>query len=359
MGVYDARVAYGNCYYTGRPPPKTTSHGGSVLMRRQSKPQAEAGVSAETQTDVHLAHQVRSVTWIPVVDTIDPVHDIDEDFYEEKMENANEVMDRVDKGIEDCVPVQAGGYTSVDDVDSLEIAGSELEDNPENVSMEIMPCTLMFTMIMIFIMAYSKQVEAAKRVARSLRTTAEPEPCLCPVEPSMGQRAERTDWSQRNQNSKPKSLNPNGVRAKLKMKRGITLDSGAHHNVMPRRMVNQKKIRPSKGSLAGMHYIAANKGRIPNEGEVEFEFETLEGELENWLFQIAEVNKALGAIADRVDNNYRVVFDKNMETGHDASYVLNKRTNKILKSSRVGNVWVIEAIIDAENAGIESFMRRG
>ena len=48
---------------------------------------------------------------------------------------------------------------------------------------------------------------------------------------------------------------------KLKPKRGITLDSGSHHNVMPRRLVNKKNIRPSAGSRAGMHYTAANKGR--------------------------------------------------------------------------------------------------
>ena len=45
-----------------------------------------------------------------------------------------------------------------------------------------------------------------------------------------------------------------------------------------------------------------------------------------------------------------------MATGHDSSYILNKKTNKVMKSSRIGNVWVIEAIINAEDAG---FVRRG
>ena len=76
------------------------------------------------------------------------------------------------------------------------------------------------------------------------------------------------------------------------------------------------------------------------------------------MFQIAEVNKALAAIADRVDNNFRVIFDKNMKIGHDASYMLNKATNKVTKTTRIGNVWIVEAIIDSENAGKESFVRR-
>ena len=147
--------------------------------------------------------------------------------------------------------------------------------------------------------------------------------------------------------------------SKLKFRRGITLDSGSHHNVMPRRLVNKKNIRPSEGSRAGMFYTAANKGRIPNEGEVDFKFETIDGHDEEMTFQIAEVNKALAAIADRVDHNCKVVFDKDVKTGIDASYILNTTTNRITKTTRVGNVWVIETITNAEDAGNESFVRRG
>ena len=77
------------------------------------------------------------------------------------------------------------------------------------------------------------------------------------------------------------------------------------------------------------------------------------------IFQIAEVNKAFASIADRVDHAFRVVFDKDMATGRDLSYMLNKRTNRMTKITRIGNVWVIEAIINAEDAGTESFVRRG
>ena len=76
------------------------------------------------------------------------------------------------------------------------------------------------------------------------------------------------------------------------------------------------------------------------------------------MFQIAQVNKALGAIADRVDNNYRVIFDKNMATGYDASYLFNNANNKVTKSTRIGNIWVIEAIVDAKDVGEESFVGR-
>ena len=77
------------------------------------------------------------------------------------------------------------------------------------------------------------------------------------------------------------------------------------------------------------------------------------------MFQNVEVNKVLASIADRVDNAYRVVFDKDMTTGRDISYMLNKRTNRMTKITRVGTFCIIEAIINAEGAGTESFVRRG
>ena len=85
---------------------------------------------------------------------------------------------------------------------------------------------------------------------------------------------------------------------RIKLRRGITMDSGAAHNVMPRKMVRDKgQIRPSEGSKRGAHYVAANNGRIPNEGEYDFAFSTSEGAPETMTFQIAEVNKALGSIS--------------------------------------------------------------
>ena len=150
---------------------------------------------------------------------------------------------------------------------------------------------------------------------------------------------------------------------KVRLKRGITVDSGSHHNVMPRRMVKRSRIRPSEGSKRGLHYVAANKGRIPNEGETDFKFETEEGELEDWTFQIAEVNKALASIADRVDHGYRVTFDKDEKTGRDASYMLHKKSKKIIKVTRHGNVWRVEAIVDVDNIDEDrmpaSFARQG
>ena len=103
------------------------------------------------------------------------------------------------------------------------------------------------------------------------------------------------------------------------MARGITVDSGAADNVMPRPFVKGKmtrgEIRVFEASRAGVHYVAANNGRIRNEGEVDFKFNTSSGDAKSMCFQVAEVNKALAAVAALVDANHRVVFDKDMKTG--------------------------------------------
>ena len=97
---------------------------------------------------------------------------------------------------------------------------------------------------------------------------------------------------------------------RMKMKKGITMDTGAHHNVMPKRMIGRRSIRPSAGSKSGMNYVGAGGERIKNEGEVDFPFETTEGHKQSMIFQIAEVNKPLGSVAYFVDREYRVVYDK-------------------------------------------------
>ena len=72
-------------------------------------------------------------------------------------------------------------------------------------------------------------------------------------------------------------------KSRYRLRRGITMDSGAANNVMPKRMVrNKNTIRPSRGSIANVHDVAANDGRIPNEGEIDFQFDTVEVTKRAW-----------------------------------------------------------------------------
>ena len=150
---------------------------------------------------------------------------------------------------------------------------------------------------------------------------------------------------------------------RMRMGQGITVDSGAADNLMPRRMVRGKhnKIKPSPGSRAGVGYLAASNHRMPNEGETDFKFQTTEGTNEEWTFQIAAVNKVLCAVSYLVDHDMKVIFDRDEKTKVDTSHILNKKTGKCIKMKRERNVWTIDAYIDEDEDvdTAESFVRRG
>ena len=137
---------------------------------------------------------------------------------------------------------------------------------------------------------------------------------------------------------------------RFKMARGITVDTGAADNVLPRRMVRGRgnKIRPSAASRKGVHYVSACATRIPNEGETDLKFGTGDGKELCWTFQVAEVNKVLASVSYLVDHHHRVIFDKDDETGQDISYIINKRTGAEIKMRRTNNVWVIDAFVEED-----------
>ena len=136
---------------------------------------------------------------------------------------------------------------------------------------------------------------------------------------------------------------------RLRMSRGITVDSGAADNVMSRKtLMKWMRMRQSRASRDGVHYVAANGARIPNEGEVDFEFETKDGKRHSWLFQIAEVNKVLASVSSLVDAGHRVTFEKDDVTGLDMSYIVNKSSGESIKMHRERNVWTIDTFVNED-----------
>ena len=98
-----------------------------------------------------------------------------------------------------------------------------------------------------------------------------------------------------------------------------------------------------------MCYVAAGNERIKNEGEITFDFESLGGQKESLIFQIAAVNQVLGSGDYMVDHGFRVVYDKDMETDEDLSYMIPKATRSAFKFRREKNVWTLDAVVAAES----------
>ena len=135
---------------------------------------------------------------------------------------------------------------------------------------------------------------------------------------------------------------------RYKMRNGITMDPGAGDNVMPRRMVNKRMIVPSPGPKRGLKYVSCTGHQIPNEGQITLPFTTKEGHKKSWTFQIADTNKPLGCVADRVDDRCRVVFDKDDETGEDVSRIHDKSSGTMTRMRRTGKTWKPDAIVEAK-----------
>ena len=67
------------------------------------------------------------------------------------------------------------------------------------------------------------------------------------------------------------------------------------------------------------------------------------------MFQIAEVNKALGSGAYMVDHGFRVVYHKDMDTDEDLSYMIQKLSKRAFRFRRERNVWILDAVVTADS----------
>eukprot|EP00969_Alexandrium_andersonii_P348384 15404955-Alexandrium_andersonii.AAC.1 len=73
----------------------------------------------------------------------------------------------------------------------------------------------------------------------------------------------------------------------------IAIDSGASASVIPEGLLNGHKVKPSEGSRAGVSYLAADGGRIPNLGETQLGLVAKEHHRCRITFQVADVERPL------------------------------------------------------------------
>ncbi len=303
-------------------------------------------VDVETQTDIHLDHCVRSITWIPMPDEIEPVYEEHDGLAERAFDEArqpssiNDVDDveaddgdadermwpfysdrsklepRVcaDEGLRvlDTRGYSAHARTAMSEATPEETAhdaeqhaaASDWVGRASTAMIVILVVVKMLVQVAWVVHKGSvKQKDANGDEQHKDETSPNPSGLLwafssagTPMAPRLDSPKVTISNAEQNLTSKdkvedlavdPVDLDKIGedrskmrkviMPGKVRLKRGITVDSGSHHNVMPRRMVKRSRIRPSEGSKRGLHYVAANKGRIPNEGETDFKFETEEG----------------------------------------------------------------------------------
>ena len=157
-------------------------------------------------------------------------------------------------------------------------------------------------------------------------------------------------WKQKGASKTSKLWAKKSVRDRLasmfRIRRGITVDSGAADSVYPRSWVRSALIMISQGMRMGLHYVAAGGARIPNQGEISLKFWTKEGVMACLMFQVADINKPLGSVSHMTDNDYCVVFNKH--EGVDVSYVLHKPTDTIMRLRRERGIYILDAWTEEE-----------
>ena len=126
----------------------------------------------------------------------------------------------------------------------------------------------------------------------------------------------------------------------VKIRRGLTVDSGAADHVMPLGWLIMFLVVKSLGQMRGLHYVAASGTRIPNLGQQIVKFMTMDGTWTELIFQIAAINKPLISVSKLNENGYRVVFDD------DSSYILHKKSKRVIKMRKERSVFVIDAYVN-------------
>jgi len=90
----------------------------------------------------------------------------------------------------------------------------------------------------------------------------------------------------------------------------LLVDSGAVDNVGDPRAFPEYKLRESDGSRNGLHYLAANNGKIKNEGEINLTCRSSEGIPFKLKMQGAGVSRPILSVIRLTENGKDVIFKK-------------------------------------------------
>ena len=87
----------------------------------------------------------------------------------------------------------------------------------------------------------------------------------------------------------------------------ILVDSGAAENVLPPDLLPDYEIQEGEAKKNGVRYMTADGNEIPNLGELDLPFRTLEGHKCGIKFQMADVKRPFSSVTSLTTNGNRVV----------------------------------------------------
>ena len=110
----------------------------------------------------------------------------------------------------------------------------------------------------------------------------------------------------------------------------LTVDSGAVTLVVPTNLIPGAPYRETEKSRSGLHYRVANRGRIPNRGEMVIEGKVAGTQPIKLLGQVTDVEKPLLSTKEIVIAGNRIVHELNND------YIENLRSGKRVPIQNVG-----------------------
>ena len=119
----------------------------------------------------------------------------------------------------------------------------------------------------------------------------------------------------------------------------VLVDSGAAASVMPQRYVEDREVTAGEAAKKGVHYVAADGGRIPNLGEVKVNLLTKEKEKATVTFQVADVHKPILSVSALTAHGHRVSFTK------EGGIITLARTGRRIALQKRDGVYKLEVLM--------------
>ena len=120
----------------------------------------------------------------------------------------------------------------------------------------------------------------------------------------------------------------------------MLVDSGAAANVLPEKFAEGYTVVRGEAARKGVHYVAADGGRIPNLGECKIHVLTKEQHKSSITFQVEDAQKPILSVSALSALGHEVVFGK---TGGVITHVKSRRKIHFQKKGGVCKLEVLMA----------------
>ena len=122
----------------------------------------------------------------------------------------------------------------------------------------------------------------------------------------------------------------------------ITLDSGCCDHVLHAGEVPGYTILQSAGSRRRQHFVVGNGHKVPNQGEVHLNLDTVVGGKTSNLrsvFQVAEITRPLMSVSRITDQGLIATFD------NEKALIKNKSGDIVCEFQRKGGLYVTDMML--------------